>query len=78
MKVIDWVMPLGMVSVVAYFVHVFFGQYLCESYDPITTDISSLTAVGAPNANLLNMILLIYGIGFLLFVIGMVVTAFEK
>lgn len=78
MKVIDWLMPLGMVSVVAYFVHVFLGQYLWESYDPITTDISSLTAVGAPNANLLNMILLIYGIGFLLFVIGMVVKAFEK
>ncbi|MDA9460454.1 hypothetical protein B835_330 [Enterococcus mundtii 3F] len=78
MKVIDWLMPLGMVSAVAYFVHVLLGQYLWESYDPLTTDISSLTAIGAPNAHLLNRILLIYGICFLLFVIGMVVKSFEK
>ncbi|MBO0461474.1 DUF998 domain-containing protein [Enterococcus sp. DIV1298c] len=78
MKGLNWLMPLGMVSVVAYVLHVFLGQHLWKTYDPITTDISSLTAVDAPNAELLNAILLVYGLCFLLFVVGMVVKSVEK
>lgn len=77
MKIIKWLMPLGMVSTVAYFTHVFLGQILWKEYNPITMDISSLTAVGAPNADLLNIFATIYGICFLLFAIGMVMTALK-
>ncbi len=71
-------MPLGMISAIAYFAHVFVGQILWEGYNPITTDISSLTAVGAPNKELLNIFTTIYGICFLLFIIGMVAKAFKE
>lgn len=78
MKNTKWIMPLGMISAVAYFAHVFVGQALWKEYNPITTDISSLTAVGAPNADLLRPFGIIYGVCFLLFVIGMAIKAFKE
>ncbi|SHO45087.1 DUF998 domain-containing protein [Anaerocolumna xylanovorans] len=78
MKCIRWFMPLGMASAVFYFIHVFLGQVLWKEYNPITTDISSLTADGAPNAGLLRIFTAIYGICFLLFALGMVVKAFAE
>lgn len=78
MKLIKCLMPLGMVSVVAYFIHVFLGQILWPEYNPITMDISSLTATGAPNAGLLNVFTTIYGVLFLLFVVGMVIKSFQE
>ena len=75
MKWYKWLMPLGMVSVVFYFIHVFLGQMLWADYDPITMDISSLTAEGAPNASLLRIFTTIYGIFFLAFAVGMVLKA---
>lgn len=77
MKTIKWLMPLGMICAIAYFTQVFVGQMLWKEYNPITTDISSLTAVGAPNAGDLRIFGWIYGICFLLFVIGMVIKAFR-
>lgn len=77
MKLTKWLMPLGMISAVVYFAHVFVGQMLWKEYNPMTTDISSLTAVVAPNANLLNIFTAIYGMCFLLFAIGMVIKAFK-
>lgn len=70
--------PLGMVGVVAYVVHVFVGQLLWEEYNPITTDISSLTAVDAPNREQLVFFTAIYGIAMLLFVSGMIVKSIRK
>lgn len=78
MKLLKWLMPLGMVSSVVYFFHVFLGQLLWKEYNPITTDISSLTADGAPNADLLRTFTMIYGLCFLLFVLGLVVKAFKE
>jgi uncharacterized membrane protein len=49
-----------------------------KKYNPITTDISSLTANRAPNAELLGIFTLIYGICFLLFTLGMTAIAYEK
>lgn len=71
-------MPLGMVGVVAYLLHTLVGQLLWPEYNPITTDISSLTAVGAPNRGLLMAITAIYGFATILFVIGMVIKSFRK
>ncbi len=78
MKYIKWFMPFGMVSAVFYFIHVFLGQMMWKEYNPITTDISSLTANGAPNAGLLRIFTTIYGICFLLFTFGMLVKAFQE
>ncbi len=78
MKYIKWFMPFGMVSAVFYFIHVFLGQMMWKEYNPITTDISSLTANGAPNAGLLRIFTTIYGIRFLLFTFGMLVKAFQE
>jgi dolichyl-phosphate-mannose--protein O-mannosyl transferase len=41
-------------------------------------DISSLTAEGAPNAQLLRVLSLIYGICMILMVIGLVINAFKR
>ncbi len=75
MKSVKWTMPFGMLSGVAYFTHVFLGQALWQEYDPITMDISSLTANGAPDAELLTIIATIYGVCFLIFVSGMTAKA---
>lgn len=77
-KLEKWTAPLGMVGVIFYFAHVFIGQLLWPEYNPITTDISSLTAVGAPNRELLGFLTAVYGIAMLLFVIGMIVKAIRK
>lgn len=71
-------MPLGMLGVVFYFTHVICGQLLWKAYNPVTTDISSLTADGAPNTELLRMFTLIYAVCTVLFSSGMVIQAFKK
>ena len=71
-------MPLGMVGVVSYMFHIILGNILWSQYNPITMDISSLTAVGAPNENLLRVFTTIYGICMILFVLGMVIKSARK
>lgn len=68
----------GMVSVVFYFIHVFLGQALWKEYNPITTDISSLTAIGSPNSELIGIFTLIYGICAVIFAIGIVTESFNR
>lgn len=77
MKAARYLMPLGMISVITYFIHVFLGQLLWPEYNPVTMDISSLTADGAPNAGLLRIFTLIYGLCFMLFAVGMAIKAFK-
>lgn len=71
-------MSLGMVACIFYFVHVFLGQLLRSDYNPITTDISSLTAVGAPNVGLLGTLTFIYGILMIAFMIIMLVFSYKN
>lgn len=78
MKITKYMAPLGMIAVLSFFIHLFLGQYLWEEYNPITTDINSLTAIGAPNAELVGIFTLIYGILFFFFTLGMVAIAYEK
>lgn len=77
-KVSKFLMPLGMLGVLFYFTHVICGQLMWKAYNPITTDISSLTADGAPNAGLLRILTFIYGVCTVLFASGMVMQAFKK
>lgn len=77
-KHIKYLLPLGMVSVVAYMTHVLLGQVLWPGYNPVTTDISSLTAVGSPDAALLRVFTTIYGVSFTLFIIGILITAWHQ
>lgn len=71
-------MPFGMVGVGFYLIHTVLGRILWSDYNPITTDISSLTAVGAPNRELLLVFTYIYGISMLIFIAGLVIKAFRK
>ena len=70
-KLNKYLMPLGMIGVIFYFIHIIVGQILWSSYNPITTDISTLTANGSPNAGLLSIFTTIYGICMILFVIAL-------
>lgn len=72
------VMPFGMIGVVAYFLHTFIGQIMWTEYNQVTTDISSLTALGAPNRELLMVFTTIYGVTTILFVLGMILKSFRK
>lgn len=78
MKIENTLMPLGMVGAVAYLLHTIIGKILWTEYDPITMDISSLTAVGSPNRDLLMVFTTIYGIVTILFTIGMIIKSFRK
>lgn len=71
-------MPLGMIGVVIYLIHTFLGNLLWKEYNPVTMDISSLTATGAPNASLLRIFTILYGICIVLFAIGMVLKSIRK
>ena len=78
MKIENTLMPLGMVGAVAYLLHTIIGKILWTEYDPITMDISSLTAAGSPNRDLLMVFTTIYGIVTILFTIGMIIKSFRK
>lgn len=75
MKTKQWMMSLGMIGVVAYVIHTLLGRLLWPAYNPITTDISSLTAIGAPNRDLLLIFTTIYSIASILFVIQMIISS---
>jgi hypothetical protein len=75
---LSYFMPLGMLGVIFYVTHTTLGNVLWSDYNPITTDISSLTAVGAPNRELLVVLTSLYGICMLLFVGAMIVRSFRE
>jgi len=77
-KLEKYFMPLGMIGVVGYILHIIIGELLWAEYNPITTDISSLTAVGAPNAAILKFFTSIYGVCTILFVAGLIIKSFRK
>lgn len=58
---------LGMLAVAAYVLHVVLGGILWKGYDHLMQPISDLTASGAPNRELLGLILWFYGIPAILF-----------
>ena len=57
----------GMAAVAAYVLHVVLGGFLWQGYSHLQQPISDLTATGAPDAALLNDILLAYAIPAILF-----------
>lgn len=77
-KVNKKIMAFVMIGVLFYFSHTILGNILWTEYNPITTDISSLTADGAPNASLLRILTLIYGICMLLFVGALIKKSFKE
>jgi len=77
-KANKYLMPSGMVGVLFYFAHTIIGRHLWPEYDPITMDISSLTAVGAPNAESLKKLTFVYGICMLLFAFAMIKKSFSQ
>lgn len=68
----------GMIAFLAYIAYTVTGQYLWTEYNPITTDISSLSAVGAPNQEILNPVLSLYHISLSVFVMTYLVWSFYK
>jgi len=70
--------PLGMVGILFYLSHTLLGRILWAGYNPVTMDISSLTADGAPNAGLLRVLTMIYGLCMIAFASGMVSMAFRR
>ena len=75
MKYIKLSMPLGMISAIAYFIHVFLGQMLWKEYNPITTDISSLTALRGSECGFTSYIHYCLRFVFLAFYGGMLIKA---
>ncbi len=71
-------MPSGMIGVLFYFAHTITGRLLWPEYDPVTMDISSLTAVGAPNAGLLKRLTFVYGSCMFLFAFAMIKKSFSQ
>lgn len=70
--------PFGMAGVVFYLIHTGLGRILWKEYNPVTMDISSLTAQNAPNADLLRVFTTIYGICMIVFVAGMIAKAYRQ
>lgn len=77
-KLERFLMPLGMVGVIFYLAHTILGNILWSEYNPITMDISSLTADGAPNQSILRVFTMIYGICMVLFILGMIIKSDRK
>ncbi len=67
-KVVAICLWSGILAFLFYIAYASIGSYMWKEYDPITTDISSLGAVGAPNQAALAPYLMMYGILFLIFV----------
>lgn len=77
-NIVKFTMPLGMVGVLFYFAHTIAGRILWPEYNPITADISSLTAEGAPYARMLRVLTSVYGICMLLFIGALLKKAFGQ
>ncbi len=71
-------MPLGMAGVIFYLSHTIWGNILWPGYNPITMDISSLTADGLTNQGILRVFTMIYGICMVLFILGMIIKSDRK
>lgn len=69
---------LGLTSVILYFAHLIIGHIVSPGYNMVTTDISSLTADGAPAAMALRIITTIYGVCFVGFSVGMVLVSRKR
>ncbi|WP_234117326.1 DUF998 domain-containing protein [Clostridium hydrogenum] len=77
-KIYRGFMPLGMVGALFYIAHTIIGQILWKAYNPITTDISSLTADGAPNRNILSIFCNVYSVCMILFLVALIKKAFDE
>lgn len=69
--------PAGMAGTLVYMLHTIIGAKLWPEYNPVTTDISTLTAEGSPDAGLLRIFTLVYGVLMIFFAAGMVLRAFR-
>src|SRR5215510_2947399 len=52
----------GIIGVVFYFLHVFFGTLFYENYNPLAQAISDLTASDSPSKNIAMLFSMLYGI----------------
>ncbi|PJI10341.1 DUF998 domain-containing protein [Clostridium sp. CT7] len=71
-------MSLGIIGALFYIAHTILGQILWKAYNPITTDISSLTAEGAPNRSILSIFCNVYSVCMILFLIALIKKAFKE
>ncbi len=76
-KIESILIPAGMVGALVYLFHTVIGARMWPEYNPVTTDISTLTANGSPNAEFLRILTTAYGILMILFAIGMIMRAFR-
>lgn len=76
-KMEGYFMPLGMIGAILYLSHTILGNILWKEYNPFTTDISSLTADGAPHADFLRIIVFLYSICMIFFVIALINKSFR-
>lgn len=72
MKLDRFVMPLGMIGVLSYFIHTVMGNLIWTEYNAITMEISCLTDVASPDGSLLRLFTNIYSISMILFIANMV------
>lgn len=77
MKLLKALMPLGMVGAAAYLLHAFLGRILWPAYNPLVTDLSTLTGDSAPNACLLRALIIVYGVCLILFSLGVVIRGWS-
>ena len=73
MKLLKFLMPLGMIGAAAYMLHALLGPALWPAYDPMVMDLSTLTADSAPHARLLRVFTIVYGVCLILFSLGVVI-----
>jgi len=76
-KTIFYLLILGIVAAIIYPTYAIVGNLMWEEYNPITTDISSLGADGAPNQNILNPIIYAYHACMLVFLISYIVYVYK-
>lgn len=77
-KLQKWFVSFGMISVISFFTHTILGNILWKGYNPIRQTISELTADGAPNAQLLRILVGVYEVCFLIFMVGMIIIAINR
>ncbi len=77
-KIRKYFIALGMLGVIFYLAHTILGSIMWKEYNPITTDISTLTADGSPNAKFLRILGLIYGICMIFMALGLILKSINQ
>lgn len=78
MKIQRWLLSLGMIAAIAFFLHDLVGIALTPNYNPTTSYISELSADGTLFSGVTRAFIILYQVCFFVFVLTLCIKSFQE